>query len=184
MQLWAEGVEYQERQAWSTQPCPGSCCDTWQTPGILRQVDTVVCIAQAQLLVQTLVQSLPATAPTARHTLRMGRGEERGRGGWRAHRSRSGGWSWPSCVPLPPARSAHPSGRRSCWKLRTEPLQERSGAWGSDPALTPAAGHGWGHPQPHGCCRQVCVGAEEGSWTGWCHHNLGHHIPQVLGSKS
>ncbi|XP_038012439.1 uncharacterized protein LOC119709128 isoform X6 [Motacilla alba alba] len=35
MQLWAEGVEYQERQAWSTQPCPGSCCDTWQTPGIL-----------------------------------------------------------------------------------------------------------------------------------------------------
>ncbi|XP_038012435.1 uncharacterized protein LOC119709128 isoform X2 [Motacilla alba alba] len=36
MQLWAEGVEYQERQAWSTQPCPGSCCDTWQTPGILR----------------------------------------------------------------------------------------------------------------------------------------------------
>ncbi|XP_038012438.1 uncharacterized protein LOC119709128 isoform X5 [Motacilla alba alba] len=104
MQLWAEGVEYQERQAWSTQPCPGSCCDTWQTPGILRQVDTVVCIAQAQLLVQTLVQSLPATAPTARHTLRMGRGEERGRGGWRAHRSRSGGSLEVCC---PPALGRH-----------------------------------------------------------------------------
>lgn len=54
-----------------------------------------------------------------------------------------------SCLPLPPARSAHPFRRRSCWKLRGVHLQLSPQLQGRDGTTLSLTGAGKWHPVPH-----------------------------------